>query len=334
MSTDPPSDIDGGAPVTAVIPCHNAAPFLAEAIASVRAQTRAVTELIVVDDHSTDDSAAIAEALGATVIRHERCRGNGAARNTGLRAATTELVALLDADDIWLASHLATVVPLLERHPSATAAFSALRLFGAGVGPTTPLHTPRLPDGPPADVFAHCLKHDVGQPSACVLRRADALAIGGFDESMPLGVDFDMHLRLAAKYPLVCTWEVTVLYRQHAGQISSNKPRRVPWCFRSRARAWRALVDAGDASAADAAAAIINEAWRDALQFAWDARRTADVAEILALAPILPPDEALRRRWARRLMIPAPLLTLWFRGGERLRSPLRRLLKALEKSDA
>ncbi len=322
-----------GARVTAVIPCFNAAAFLPEAIASVRAQTRAVTELIVVDDHSSDDSAAIAEALGATVIRHAECRGNGAARNTGLRAATTELVALLDADDIWLESHLATVVPLLERHPSATAAFSALRLFGAGVGPTTPLHTPRLPEGPPTVVFDHCLTHDVGQPSACVLRRADALAIGGFDETMPLGVDFDMHLRLSARHPIVCTWEVTVLYRQHAGQISSHKPRRVPWCFRSRARAWRVLVDAGDIAAADAAAAIIREAWRDALQFAWEARRTADVAELLALAPILPADEPLRRRWARRLLIPAPLLSLWYRAGERLRAPVRRLFKLLERSD-
>jgi GT2 family glycosyltransferase len=325
------SESDAGPePITAVIPCRNAAAFLTDTLASVRAQSRAVTEVIVVDDASTDGSAELAERLGATVIRHDRQRGNGAARNTGLRAARTELIALLDADDLWLPTHVASVGGLLERHPEAAVAFSALRLIGEGVGSHTPLHTPRLPDGTPLPAFLHCIRHDVGQPSACVLRRSAALSVGGFDETMALGVDFDMHLRLSARFLFVATWEVTALYRAHGGQISTNKSGRVPWCFRARERAWRALVDAGDLEGAADAARIIREAWEGALQAAWDVQNRRDLDMLLGLAPLVPDGTIQHRRWSRRAAVPRPLLAFWGLAGDWVRRPARWLLHRLE----
>jgi glycosyltransferase involved in cell wall biosynthesis len=95
-----------GSPVTVVIPAYERAALLPRALASVAAQTRPPAEVVVVDDGSSDDSAAVAERLGARVIRHERNRGVSAARNTALEEAAGEWVAFLDTDDEWLPHHL------------------------------------------------------------------------------------------------------------------------------------------------------------------------------------------------------------------------------------
>ena len=88
------------APISAVIPAYNAENFIQDAIESVLAQTLPVTELIVVADGCTDQTAEIAERLGATVLRATG-RNVAAARNIGVRAATQKWIAFLDADDVW-----------------------------------------------------------------------------------------------------------------------------------------------------------------------------------------------------------------------------------------
>src|SRR5262244_3231712 len=93
-------------PISVVIPAYNAAAFIAEALESVRAQTRAAAEVIVVDNGSTDASPRLAEAAGACVLRLER-PGVSRARNVGIRAATQPWIAFLDADDLWQPDKLA-----------------------------------------------------------------------------------------------------------------------------------------------------------------------------------------------------------------------------------
>lgn len=88
------------APISVVIPAYNAEAFLGDAIESVHAQTLAVLETIVVDDGSTDRTSSIAVSLNARVIRQDN-GGASAARNAGIRAATGQWIAFLDADDIW-----------------------------------------------------------------------------------------------------------------------------------------------------------------------------------------------------------------------------------------
>ena len=91
---------EGRERVSVVIPAYNSARFVAAAVAAAGAQTYPVCEVIVVDDGSTDDTAAVARAAGATVIS-QRNGGAGAARNAGIRAASGTWIALLDADDVW-----------------------------------------------------------------------------------------------------------------------------------------------------------------------------------------------------------------------------------------
>ena len=99
--------------VSVVIPAHNAAATVARAIISTQAQTPAPDEFLLVDDASSDDTAAIAESLGATVIRLPVRAGAGAARNAGIAAATGKIIAFQDADDEWLPGKLARQLPLL-----------------------------------------------------------------------------------------------------------------------------------------------------------------------------------------------------------------------------
>ena len=86
--------------ISVVIPAYNAARFLPRCLKSVFAQTLQPEEVIVVDDGSTDSTAEVAEALGARVI-NRRNGGLSAARNTGIKGASSEWIALLDADDLW-----------------------------------------------------------------------------------------------------------------------------------------------------------------------------------------------------------------------------------------
>ncbi|HOK65955.1 MAG TPA: glycosyltransferase family A protein [Anaerohalosphaeraceae bacterium] len=104
--------------ISVIIPAYNNERYLGRAIDSVLAQSRPADEIIVVDDGSTDRTAEVAQTYGEKIrcIRQDN-RGPGAARNTGIRAASGEWIAFLDADDEWLPDKLAVQTDLLRRHP-------------------------------------------------------------------------------------------------------------------------------------------------------------------------------------------------------------------------
>src|SRR3954447_22530496 len=135
-----PAEPHGGgcatpADVAVVIPTFNHAHFLGEALASVSAQTRPVAEVIVVDDGSTDDPAAVvAGRPGARLIRQDN-RGLSAARNTGLRAARSRYVLFLDADDLLTPVAVAAGLACFDRAPGAAFVYGAHRRVDAGGRP-------------------------------------------------------------------------------------------------------------------------------------------------------------------------------------------------------
>lgn len=94
--------------VSAIIPCFNGAPWLADAISSIQTQTRQVDEIIVVDDCSTDGSYDIAKKHNAIVVRNSTNSGEGYSRNVGLKRAHGDFIAWLDADDLWMPHHVET----------------------------------------------------------------------------------------------------------------------------------------------------------------------------------------------------------------------------------
>jgi len=195
--------------VTAIIPAYDAAGVLPRAIESVLGQTLADVDLVVVDDGSSDETAAVARAYDdrrVTTIVHETNRGASAARNTGLRHATGEYVAFLDADDEWLPRKLERQVAILEaRSDDWVAAYCGVETAFPGGRPIRKLVTEAISrrsqtegaeGGAPlvADVLTDDLHTSAG--STLLVRREVVEAIDGFDESFARFQDPEFLIRV------------------------------------------------------------------------------------------------------------------------------------------
>lgn len=117
-----------------IIPAYNAARTLAEALQSVCAQGPAPAEVIVVDDGSSDDTAAIAAGFGGPVrVIGQANAGPGAATMAGIAVARAPVLAFLDADDLWLAGKMAAQMAQLQRLGPDGLVFARMRQFRHGV---------------------------------------------------------------------------------------------------------------------------------------------------------------------------------------------------------
>ena len=179
--------------ISVVIPAHNAAATLARAILSVQAQTEPADEIVLVDDASTDATAAIGENLGVRVVRLPARQGAAAARNAGIAAATGAVIAFQDADDEWLPDKLARQLPLLD-----DAAFVACgaKLFDETGRNLGPLYDGEIPAEGAESWRGLLVRNTIATPCVLVWRRV-LDAVGGFDPALPVAEDQDLWLRLA-----------------------------------------------------------------------------------------------------------------------------------------
>jgi glycosyltransferase involved in cell wall biosynthesis len=162
--------------VSVVMPAFNASRFISEAIESVRAQTVPAAEVIVVDDGSDDDTADIADGLGAHVLRHPH-HGSATARNAAIGASRGDVLAFLDADDVWLPRKLELQLGVLASDPSADAVSSLVDEFLD------------VPDGASAAVRSPRLGVPGALSSAIMVRRSVIDRLGPFDAGKP-GADW------------------------------------------------------------------------------------------------------------------------------------------------
>src|SRR5713226_2318177 len=136
--------------ISVVIPVWNGERYLLDAVASVRAQTAAVSELIVVDDGSTDGTARIAKGLSDATYIYQKRSGQSVARNVGASRSRSRLLAFLDADDLWVSKKLERQLQEFDRNPGLDLIFGHAIQFrernGAGaaipVGPPVPAQLP------------------------------------------------------------------------------------------------------------------------------------------------------------------------------------------------
>lgn len=212
-------------PVDAIITCHDYGRFLGAAIESVLAQSYPNLTVLVVDDGSTDDTAAVAARYAARGVRylHGQRGGAGQARNRGLRATSAPLVAFLDADDAWLPHRVAAGVAHLERHPDAALVAAHSFACDEAMQPTSVVHALR---GPACGmVLDALLVHNVVlNPSSVLVRRTALEAAGGFSE-IPIGQDWDTWLEIAKRFPIGFIDEVVALVRRHSGSITPRQGR-------------------------------------------------------------------------------------------------------------
>ncbi|PYP75335.1 MAG: glycosyl transferase family 2 [Gemmatimonadetes bacterium] len=231
--------------VSVIMPFLNVAPFLEEAIESVRAQSYPHWELLLCDDASTDGSSAIARRfaeLDPERIRHlahadGATHGASAARNLGLRNARGALIALLDGDDVWLSNKLEEQVAILNQRPDADALYGdTLSWYGWTGAPEDAArdHTPTsgIPAGTllaPRQLITGMLRHEITVPCTCsMIVRADAVhRSGGFvDELRQVYTDQAFYARLSMVASVLYVNRCWDRYRRHAASAYSTAKRR------------------------------------------------------------------------------------------------------------
>ena len=213
--------------VSVVIPTRNRAEWLPRAVGSVLAQTWTDFELLIVDDHSTDETpAVIARFADARIrsFRHERNFGQSKALNTGIEHARGEYVAFLDDDDEWLPAKLAAQVALLDAAPPRVGLvycwYDKLDEASRERIGTTQL-TLR------GDIFEHMLAlHVPAATCSWLVRRSTALSVGGFDEGLQQANDVDFISRTCARgWHVDFVPQVALLTYRHArGQMTDRNP--------------------------------------------------------------------------------------------------------------
>jgi glycosyltransferase involved in cell wall biosynthesis len=205
--------------ISCVIPVYNGERFLAEALDSVLAQTRPPEEIVVVDDGSTDDTPRVAARYAGQVhyLRQDN-RGHAAARNRGIEATSGELVAFLDADDLWHPDKLARQAERFEARADLDISSTLIRNFWVA---ELQAEQSSLRD--------HFLTRDMPgyMPSAVTVRRSAFRRLGGFDETMKHKALIEWLARAArAAAVMECLPAVLTFRRIHESNMSRTKANR------------------------------------------------------------------------------------------------------------
>ncbi len=262
--------------VTVVMPAYNVAKFIEGAVDSVLAQTYTNFELVIVNDGSTDDTARIIGAYRDSRVRivTQKNRGLAGARNTGIRVANGEYIALLDADDLWHPDKLCEHVAHLDDNPEVGVSYSASRFMDESGRLLSIYQAPRLDSIEPADVLC---RNPVGNGSAPVIRMATFRDIEKLDDRYgdPEPVYFDPDFRQSediecwVRIAGTTNWrfaglaQALTLYRLNSGGLSASVDRQLA--------SWEAFI----AKAESYAPQLIQE-WGDlarAYQYRYLSRR-------------------------------------------------------------
>lgn len=210
--------------VSVIIPVRNGKDFIREALDSVQQQSFTDFELLLVDDGSTDgDYDEYAHEDARIRVIHLKGAGVSHARNVGMAQAKGDLFAFLDADDVWFPGKLQAQVSYFRQHSGVGVVFGKFRWWHA------------LPSGtfaPPGSLVHHVLESIGADPersgwlytqllngllvgmNTAVMRREVFEQIGGFDEKMTQGEDYDFWLRTSRVFEMHCLDSLVALYRQ------------------------------------------------------------------------------------------------------------------------
>jgi glycosyltransferase involved in cell wall biosynthesis len=212
--------------ISVITPAYNAAPYLAECVESVRAQSVDDLEMVIIDDGSTDATAAVSEAYTRRDRRvrsiHGPNRGVSAARNAGMATARGEYFAFIDADDTWAPTFLEEQLAILEARPEiAVVTGNARNRGGALEGQLFRLWPGAVQELRLLDMIEN---EDVIFIMS-VFRRTVYDRIGGFDETRRHNEDYQFWLRAAtAGFRFVANPAPLATYRRHEDSASANEP--------------------------------------------------------------------------------------------------------------
>jgi glycosyltransferase involved in cell wall biosynthesis len=218
------ADRDGG--VSVVIPSYNHARFVATAIESALAQTLEPTEVVIVDDGSTDDTVAILDRYrhtdGRVRVLLGRHAGIGATYTLGVAEARCEFVAFLESDDAWAPTYLSETVGYLRRHPGVDWVNTSREIIdehGRATGQVV-----RKPSPGSRITTESLLTCDLGYTPTPVVRLRALREVGPFDPTTH-AADCDIALRFSCGHGMAYIDRPLYRYRRHAGNASGNRLR-------------------------------------------------------------------------------------------------------------
>lgn len=234
-------------PITSVvIPVYNGASYIRRAVESVLAQTVSAVEVIVVDDGSTDDTRAVVAGVDDPRLRliARANAGPSAARNAGIAEAGGAWIGFLDADDWWRPTKVEHHLRRATERPEAGVVYSAVEIFdmaGAHLGIAA------------ATLEGHVLEPLLfgntiaGGGSSATVRRDVLERVGGFDPAIRYGEDWELWLRIAARYsfaaidtPLTCRVERPDSHGMNVVAVRDAGHRLLDGAFDSYAATYRA----------------------------------------------------------------------------------------------
>ncbi|MEB3831297.1 glycosyltransferase [Phormidium sp. CCY1219] len=207
--------------ISVIIPVFNGEKTIKQTVNSVFSQSFTDVQLIIINDGSTDSTLSILSTLKDPRIQvfSYPNAGVAASRNRGIAQAKGEYISFLDADDLWTADKLEAQFKALQDNPQAAVAYSWTDYIDE--------HNQFLCPGSHitmnGDVYAKLLfKNFIENGSNPLIQRGALTEVGGFDESLPPAEDWDMWLRLAARYRFVAVPRPQILYRMSADSNSAN----------------------------------------------------------------------------------------------------------------
>ena len=201
-----------------VVTTYNHAHFLDEALASIFCQQPAANAVVVVDDGSADDPAAVVRRFPGVQLIQQQNRGLAAARNAGLRALDTDFVVFLDADDRLEPRAFEAGQRCFARAPECGFIYGGHRYIdreGHSIGERF--------EPPGENPYEHLLRRNyIAMHGTVMYRRERLIEIGAFDESLRRCEDYDVYLRMAKRYAIAGYADLVAAYRQHGENMSAD----------------------------------------------------------------------------------------------------------------
>lgn len=209
--------------VSVVVPAYNAEVFIRETLDSILAQTRPVDEVVVVDDGSTDDTIEIVNSFasaGVRIVQQQR-QGPSAARNRGIAETSGELVAFLDADDLWMPDKIEKQIAYLVAHPECGMVTCDMVWWNIVRGSRRIVKRGVRPGGDQRREIA--VSNFVGNPSQVLAWRRLLEQVGGFGAQQRWCEDWELWTRMIHQQPLGVVHEPLITYRWHSGGNTHDK---------------------------------------------------------------------------------------------------------------
>ncbi len=309
--------------ISVVIPCYNAERHLGETLDSILAQERPADEIIVADDCSTDGSVGIARSYPqVTLVQQEQNSGCAASRNLAIQHSTGDLIAIIDADDLWKPHHLRVSEAALDASPEASFVFSDIYRFGSSAH----LTPTELSSRTAIDIYPRLLLGNfLNQPTVMFTRRIYE-ACGGFSTTIRYCEDYDLWLQFAMRSKVVFTGETTAGYRIHANQLSKHSIAMFRDTWHARWHALETAESLGSPTRLAETRTGLATAWRNGLYTAWALRSREALDFMLSMADRFPEEADTRKQWEHRRRL-WPLMAAADRASKVIPTSLRSWLR-------